>query len=105
MITDYKALNLEVIDALKSNHLSQSFSWLNKLILYLPMWVRSHPNSTARSVCLSWIVLLIIILGLIYHFTIVMYQYVYFSTDGFVYQSVVSAYEVLYALSRVLAIY
>ena len=106
MSAQYEYLNMEVVDAPSSNHLSQSFSWLNKLVLYFPMWVRRYPNSpNSRSLCLSWLILLILILGNIYHFIDAIYLYVLPSSNGFLYQVAVSSYEVSFTMARLLSLY
>ena len=86
--------------------LSESFAWLNRMVLLCPMFTRRIPNSNqSRSSYLSFIVTILNIGAILYHLVFVLIEYTFYSSESTVFRIVFGTEEVSTAISRALALY
>ena len=65
-------LQKEIDDTPPSNRLIESFTWLEKLILFMPMWSSKKPNNVTRSKFVSMMMTILTICYTIFYFIYLM---------------------------------
>eukprot|EP01084_Bolivina_argentea_P087883 158674_1 len=106
---------MSVDSVVNDNVLRDSFKWLNKMLLYIPMWVSRYPQISnitlenpyqIRNKPIGIFIILLSIMGLLYHATIIIWSLIdnMQSGDHIVYYGIYIIITVLLAITRFLGI-
>ena len=106
---DYSYQNIEMNISGTRNYLEQKFIWLEKLLMYFPMWVPiiNNGSNSQRNKCLSFFIISISSMCTVYHGIVVCWWLSdeIDSSGPNVYQLVFFIDEILHSLIRLMTIY